>query len=103
MNLEDELRSALRREDPPPGFVQRVTARAESPAPRVVPIFQPFRIPRMIWAGGLAALLAVGFAVMSEYQDRKAERAGREATIALRIAAAKLNMTRDKVLRRMEN
>ena len=32
----------------------------------------------------------------------KAERAAREAVIALRIAAEKLNMTRDKVLR-LEN
>ena len=102
MNIEDELRAALRREDPPPGFAARTVARAESPAPRVIPIFQPFRMPRMIWAGGLAALLMVGFAVTSEYREKKAERAGREATIALRIAAAKLNMTREKVLRRME-
>jgi hypothetical protein len=30
----------------------------------------------------------------------KAERAGRDAVLALRIAAEKLNMTRDRVLRR---
>ena len=32
MNLEDELRAALRREDPSPGFAERVVARAQSSA-----------------------------------------------------------------------
>ncbi len=30
MNLEDELRTALRRENPSPGFAERVVARAQS-------------------------------------------------------------------------
>ena len=30
MNLDDELRAALRREDPSPGFARRVVARAQS-------------------------------------------------------------------------
>ncbi|MCU1334758.1 MAG: hypothetical protein JWO19_339 [Bryobacterales bacterium] len=94
MNLEDELRAALRREDPSPGFAGRVLARAQSrPAPKA-------RIPRFMWAVAMAAMLVIGFAVTSEYRQMKAERAGREAVIALRIAAEKLNQARDKVVRR---
>jgi hypothetical protein len=54
----------------------------------------------MMWAAAVAAMLVVGFVGTSEYRDRKAERAGREAVLALRITAEKLNMTREKVLRR---
>jgi predicted ABC-class ATPase len=96
MNLDDELRSALRREDPPLGFTQRVVARAQT---KPVPKTGMFR---MVWAAGLAAMLVIGFTAASEYRQAKAERAASQAVIALRIAAAKLNMTRDKVLK-LEN
>ena len=95
MNIEDELRAALRREDPPPGFAQRVVARTRSkPTPR-------WAMPRLIWAWAIAAVVVVvGFTGMSEYREKKAERAGHQAVLALQIAAEKLNMTRDKVVRR---
>jgi hypothetical protein len=101
MNLEDELRAALRREDPSPGFAERVVARAQSsPAPKAIPIFQRVRFPRMMWASAVAAMLVIGFEATSEYRQMKAEQAGHDAVLALRIAADKLNMTREKVLRR---
>ena len=101
MNFEEELRAALRREDPSPGFAERVTAQARSSrAPKAIPIFQRTRIPRMMWAAAMAAMLVVGFAATSEYRQMKAEQASHDAVLALRIAAEKLNMTRDKVLRR---
>ena len=92
MNLEDELRTALRRENPPAGFAGRTAARAPS-SPR----------SRIYWAMGIAAMLAVGFAAQFEYHEIKAERASREAVLALRIAAEKLNLTRDRVLKLTEN
>jgi hypothetical protein len=98
MNFEDELRSAMRREDPPASFAARVVARAQSAPARSVSIFQPFRMPR-IAVGALAAMLSVGFFVQMEYRRARAERAEREATIALRIAAEKLNMVRAKLVR----
>lgn len=98
MNLEDELRAALRREDPSPGFALRVVARAKTkPAPHSWFPSQSW-FPRMLWATALAAMLVIGFGV-SEYRERQAERAARETVMALRIAAEKLNMARDKVLR----
>ena len=94
MNLEDELRAALRREDPSPGFANRVVARAQSSA-------KPSRaMPRLIWAMALAAMLVIGLSATYEVRQMKAERAGRDAVLALRIAAEKLNMTRDKAMRR---
>jgi len=91
MNLDDELRAALRREDPSPGFATRVVTRAQSSSkPRVM--------PRMMWAAAIAATLVIGFAAITEYRQQKAERAAQEAVLALRIVAEKLNMTRDKVL-----
>jgi hypothetical protein len=91
MNLDDELRAALRREDPSPEFAGRVMARA-----------RPRRAPYVIWAAAMAAMLVAGFAATYEYREMKSERAARDAVLALRIAANKLNMTRDKVLR-LEN
>jgi len=96
MNLDDELKSALRREDAPLGFTQRVVARARTKPIRKTAMF------RMIWAAGIAAMLVIGFTAASEYRQVKAERAASQAVVALRIAAAKLNMTRDKVLK-LEN
>ena len=96
MNLDDELRSALRREDPPLGFTQRVLARAQTKPVRKPAMF------RMIWAAGLAAMLVIGFTAVSEYRQARAERAASQAIVALRITAAKLNMTREKVLK-LEN
>jgi len=102
MNLDDELRAALRRENPSPGFTQRVLAN------RVVAQTQSDRAPkasirRMIWAAALAAMLVVGFTSTYEYRQMKAERASRDAVLALRITAEKLNMTRDKLLKRGKN
>ena len=94
MNLEDELRAALRREDPSAGFAERVVARAKSQA-------RPSKaMPRMIWAMAIAALLVIGFSAAYEYRQIRAERASRDAVIALRIAADKLNVAREKVVRR---
>jgi hypothetical protein len=93
MNLDDELRAALRREDPSPGFAHRVVARAQSSA-------KPTRaIHGMTWAVALAAMLLIGFTSAYEYRQMKAEQASRDAVIALRIASEKLNLARDKALR----
>jgi hypothetical protein len=94
MNLDDELRAALRRENPSAAFAQRVIVSARSSrAPRAP-------VHRLMWAAALAAMLAIGFTGTYEYRQMKAERAGRDAVMALRIASEKLNLARDRVLRR---
>jgi hypothetical protein len=96
MNLDDELRSALRREDPSSGFARRVVAQAQSKPAR-----KP-AMPRILWAMAMAAMLVIGLTGTFEYRQMEAERAGREAVLALRITAEKLNQTRDKI-HRLEN
>jgi len=102
MNLDEELRAALRREDPSPGFANRVVARAQAQ-----PAGQPFGFRlfgvRMMWATAIAAMLVLGTSGVFEYRQMEAERASRDAVLALRIAADKLNLARDRVLRRTEN
>ena len=71
MNLDEELRSALRREHPSSGFAGRVAARAQSSrAPKP-------SMPRFIWAMAIAAMLVIGFRATYEVRQMKAERAGR--------------------------
>jgi hypothetical protein len=101
MNLDDELRAALRREDPAPDFTQRVLARRVVARAKATPQSnQP--IFRIAWAAAIAALLIIGLTATYEVRQMKAERASRDAVLALRIAADKLNSAREKVVR-LEN
>lgn len=101
-NLEDQLRKALRREDPPEGFAERIILQAkaareqrwESPRPR-------FRLlwPAATVAATTALVLSISIEYRAVYQERaQEERAGRQAIQALQIASEKLNMARNKVL-----
>jgi hypothetical protein len=119
--LEDELRLALRREEPSADFTDRVMARiADLPATqkqekpresigwlkRLTEFFQP---PRMKWAlaGAMAVtLLVAGFGLYSYRQQQRqraldeiaeGERAKEQVILAMRIASAKLNMAQKKV------
>ena len=89
MNLENELKAALRRQDPSPGFANRVIARSR---PRR-------KAPLVAWAAAMAAMLVGGIAIHQEYQQRQAERAKEQTMLALRITAEKLNFARAKVLK----
>jgi hypothetical protein len=89
MNLETELKAALKRQNPGPGFANRVVA---ATVPRK-------RTPMAVWAAAMAAMLVAGVAINTEYQHRRAERAGEQVMLALRITSEKLNAARAKVLR----
>jgi len=93
-HLENELRAALRREDPSPSFTKRVVAQAQSSRAR------RGITHRMVWAAALAAMLVIGFSATYEYRQMKAERASRDAVLALRIASEKLNLAMERVARR---
>jgi hypothetical protein len=115
--FEDELKLALRREEPSPGFTDRVMARIaelqrqeksrEKSAwlRRLVEFFQP---PRMKWAmaGAMAGLLLIagyGWRRSVENERRRlaeiaeGERAKEQVMLAMRIASAKLNLAQKKV------
>jgi hypothetical protein len=85
--FEDELRSALRRQEPPAGFADRVLARAR---PRGAP-------RRSGWvAAAIAAclLLSMGGFEYRQYEGRKAKR---ELLLALEIAGSKLSFAQEKI------
>lgn len=99
MNLEDQLREALRRQDPPEGFAERVIQRTEPVQTR----FQSHRAEpkwrfRLLWPAVSFATAALMLSVGVEYRRVQQERAGQQAILALRIVSEKLNMVRDKVV-----
>jgi hypothetical protein len=116
-HFDDELRLALRREEPSPDFTNRVMARVaklpkqEKPREKtdwlrkLLEFFQP---PRMKWAmaGAMAVLLVIaGFGVHYRRENERrrlaeiaeGERAKEQVMLAMRIASAKLNAAQKKV------
>src|SRR5574337_1674664 len=105
-DLENELRKALERREPPDGFAGRVLARLE-PAPAPKPgwreaLISLVRAPGLRWAvAGVIACLLLTLGAL-HYQRVQAERAAGQAAKAqvmqaLRIASKKLNVTWRKV------
>jgi hypothetical protein len=98
-NLEDELQKALRREEPPEGFVDRVlaapTRTKQSAWSRI------FAWPGLRWAlaGAMCLMLAVAGIEYKRAQDEVArgEAAKAQLMIALRITADKLQLAQEKV------
>ena len=104
MNLDDELRLALQRKNPPAGFDRRILTRIASgdtvsnPASR--PRWRRFVLP-------IAASLLFTFSGTYYVQQREqwvarqqwaaAERATRDVTLALHIASEKLAAVQTKV------
>ena len=90
-SLEDDLRAALRRQEPPPGFAARVMSRLDR-----TPWWRAWRR----WAVAAAMVLVV--AAGAEYRHQRAERiageaARRQVLQALRITGAKLRLVQSKV------
>ncbi len=83
--FEDELRSALRRQEPPAGFADRVLARTRPKGAR-----------RSWVAAAIAAglLLSLGGFEYRQYEGRKAKR---ELLLALEIAGSKLSIAQAKI------
>jgi len=85
--FEQDLRSALRREEPPAGFTERVLARAGVKA-------APRRTAWMAAAIAACLLLSIGGFEYRQYQGRKAKN---ELLLALEIAGSKLNLAEQKI------
>ena len=80
--LEQELKSALERKPPSPGFADRVSAAAGRRRPWVAPW------PRWIPAAAAVALLLSGGYGYREYQGRLAKQ---RVLLAMKIVSGKLN------------
>lgn len=120
---DDDLRAALRRKDPGPGFTQRVMARIEQAKtqPGIGPVQQRrsfvglwlFKLRPALVSGAVATVLLagswLGFQQYERVQRQKsaeratAEKARQDAILALQITRAKLNQVfqRAKYLREL--
>jgi hypothetical protein len=88
-NLESKLHEALRRQEPPAGFAERVISqagRSRTSRPR-----WRFLYPAAAFAAAAALVLSVSM----EYRSLQEERAGLQTIEALRIASDALNTARD--------
>jgi hypothetical protein len=90
MNLDEELKLALARREPPPDFTKRVLARVAAQPAR--PVLRPMR-----WVAALAASLLLAAGTL-EYRHYQGERAKAQVMLAMRIAASKLSKAQKKVL-----
>jgi len=110
--FEDELRRALRREEPPDGFAERVMARIQNRDREAAGVraaagpwrrlLAAFRAPRLRWATACAAavLLVGGLEYRAQRLERaEGERAGRQVMLALRITGSKLRLAQARVRR----
>ena len=89
MNLEDDLRAALKREPAPPDFAAKVLART-----RVTPIW---RRPAAL---AVAAALTVAAVTPAAYWYQRRQRgiqARDQLVLALSITKAQLQQTREKI------
>jgi negative regulator of sigma E activity len=122
--IEDELRTALRREEPSTDFTERVMARIAATAvemkqeksrekiswvQRLAELFQPFQM-KLAVAVAVACILifvAVGVSLYRHHQRAIAEiaegeRAKEQVMLAMKIASAKLNVAQKKVQKNSE-
>ena len=102
MNLEDHLRRALKRTDPPPDFASRVLARVERAATRPRTggrIGTPMPMRHWLAAAATLALVAVGGARYFEYQQNleEARRVEAEIQLAMQITSEALARVQAKL------
>lgn len=97
-NLEAQLREALRRQDPPRGFAERVIEQA-GPAPvrlRNTALKRRFRI---LWSAvAAAAAVALMFSIAFQYRRAQEARTAEQAIQALQIVAEELSVAQSEVL-----
>jgi ABC-type amino acid transport system permease subunit len=98
-HFEDQLRTALRREDPDDNFSKSVLARLAEERGRVP--WWRLGLPQPRWAVALAllvALLGLGLYRYEQQRERAAGQAARQQVmVALRIAGAKIHLAQTKV------
>jgi hypothetical protein len=104
MNLDEQLKLALRRIEPPDGFAGRLLARTAEK--RVVPVARQSwwawlnSGPKMAWATACVLLVALLVPSGLEYRRRQqGEMAKQQVMLALEIAGSKLNYAKMKALR----
>lgn len=98
-HFEEQLRTALGREDPDDNFSKSVLARLAEEKNRI-PWWQ-LRLPQLRWAVAMALLVAMLGLGLYRYEQQRQRAAGQAARqqvmVALRIAGAKIHLAQTKV------
>jgi hypothetical protein len=97
--LDNELRNAMRREEPPEGFAGRVLARVQEQRQNAWAGIFGSRALRWVLAGAVCLALAMAGAEYKRAQDERArgQAARQQLMLALRITADKLQLAQEKV------
>ena len=104
MNLDDELRSALKRREPDPGFLERVLARTQEPAAARSRSWREWLAglrpgSRLVWATASVLVMVLLVSSGMEYRRRRqGELAKEQLMLALEIASSKLSYVQKKAL-----
>jgi hypothetical protein len=94
--LEDELRQALRRREPPAGFAERVLAHARQREKRRPYLFHW----RWLAAATALIIVAAGLHLFEEGRRRiEGERAKAQVMLALRVTGSKLRLAQQHLRR----
>ena len=105
--LNDELRNALRREEPPVGFEARLMARLAAESTREsglarwfkLPLFQFPLMSRLAFAAVLCLIVVAGVQYERDRQERIDGQAAKVKLMqALRVTGTQLQAVREKVL-----
>jgi hypothetical protein len=101
MNLEDELREALRRKPAPPDLADRVLQRIERERRPAIQGQAPRRVMRWLAAAAALALLATGGTRYYHEQQQAAEtqRVEQQLRLALQIANEKIALAQQRLER----
>jgi len=101
-NLEDQLRAALRREEPPADLADRVLARLNRPPvpswrSRLAVLLHP---PRIQWVAIalMVSILLPTATVQYRREQEKGERAKQQLLFAMRVAGGRLHQAQKRVL-----
>ena len=92
MNLDHDLKRALRRESPAPGFAGRVLSRIEQPQVRKRPVWW-----RAAAASVTLATLLGGYGAHKVAERREQEKAAEQVMLAMQIAGEKVRYAQQEV------
>jgi len=97
--MDNELRDALRRVEPPDGFAERVMKRAAGQTSRLrdVPSLRRDRLSMLAAAAALVIAIGGGFWYRAEERRREGEEAKRQVLQSLSIAGSKLRAVQMKI------
>lgn len=98
--LEDELKKALQRVEPPAGFAERVLARAEKKKKKARSLFGEWLgASNLRWAtaSALCIILATSGILYHREQRRRGQEAKEQLMLALRITSSKLQIATESV------